>query len=133
MKRNETELKKNMRVKLRISSLAAGGEGVAKDLGVPVFVSRVAPGDLVTAELFDVRKNFARGKVVQIDEPSDQRSEPPCKIFKVCGGCQWQHIDYRHQLSAKQDIVKQAIKHIGKLDPEVVLPVMGGQHFFAGK
>lgn len=128
MKRNETELKKNMRVKLRISSLAAGGEGVAKDLGVPVFVSRVAPGDLVTAELFDVRKNFARAKVVQIDEPSDQRSEPPCKIFKVCGGCQWQHIDYRHQLSAKQDIVKQAIKHIGKLDPEVVLPVMGADN-----
>lgn len=125
-----TGLKKNMRVKLRISSLAAGGEGVSKDLGVPVFVSRVAPGDLITAELFDVRKNFARGRVVQIEEASDQRSEPPCKVFKVCGGCQWQHIDYQHQLAAKQDIVKQAIKHIGKLDPEVVQPVIAAAEPF---
>lgn len=130
MKRDEPELKKNMRVTLRISSLAAGGEGVAKDFGVPVFISRVAPGDVVTAELFDVRKNFARARVVSIDEPSAQRIDPPCKIFKVCGGCQWQHIDYEHQLVAKQDIVKQAIKHIGKLNADVVQPVIGAANPF---
>lgn len=121
-------LRKNMRVQLRVASMAPGGEGVSKDLGVPIFINRVAPGDLVTAELFDVRKNFARAKVVNIDRPSPQRREPPCKIFKVCGGCQWQHIGYEHQLADKQDIVKQAIKHIGKLDPDVVLPTIGADN-----
>lgn len=121
-------LRKNMRVQLKIDSLAAGGEGVAKDRGMPVFVSRVAPGDVVTAEIFDVRKNFARGKVVSLEVPSPQRTEPPCKIFKVCGGCQWQHIDYESQLRAKQDIVKQAITHIARLKSDIVLPTLGAEN-----
>src|SRR6202035_2178384 len=98
------------------------GEGVSKDLGPPVFVSRTAPGDRVTVELFDVRKNFAKAKVIEILSPSKQRAEPPCPLFKVCGGCQWQHISYAHQLEAKTDIVVQAVKHIGKLPPDLVLP-----------
>lgn len=127
-KRQQTQLRKQQRVQLRIESLAPGGEGISKDLGIPIFLSRVAPGDKVTAELFDVRKNFARAKVVTVDEPSDHRVEPPCKIFKVCGGCQWQHIGYEHQLEAKQDIVRQAMKHMAKLNPDLVKPTMGAEN-----
>jgi 23S rRNA (uracil1939-C5)-methyltransferase len=118
-------LKKGEIHKLRIASLAPGGEGVSRDLGIPVFVNRVAPGDLAEVKLFDVRKDFARGEVVSLIEPSAVRTEPPCKIFKVCGGCQWQHVDYAGQLDAKADIVRQAVKHIGKLSPDLVLPTIG--------
>lgn len=120
-------LSKGQRHKVTIESLAPGGEGVVKDLGPPVFVNRVAPGDYVEIELFDVRKDFAKAKVTQIIKPSEHRSEPPCPVFKVCGGCQWQHMNYDYQLVAKEDIVRQAIKHIGKLDPQIVKTIIGGQ------
>ena len=121
------ELFRGQTVKLSIQSLAPGGDGVGRVDGIPVFVSRVAPGDVVDVQLFDVRKNFARGAVEKIVEASHQRQEPPCKLFKVCGGCQWQHITYEHQLEAKEDIVRQAIKHIGGLDPNLVQSAIGAE------
>lgn len=108
-----------------ITSLAPGGEGVSKDLGIALFVDRTAPGDKVEVEIFDVRKGFAKAALKRIVEPSPQRAKPPCSLFNVCGGCQWQHIDYAHQLSAKTDLVKQTIRHIGGLDPAIVLPTIG--------
>lgn len=117
----EHKLKKGDKLIVNIESLAPGGEGVAKPGGIPVFVSRVAPGDKVEVELFDVRKNFAFGKCVRILQASQARVEPPCKVFKVCGGCHWQHIAYEQQVQIKTDLVRQALKHIGGLDPDLVL------------
>lgn len=118
-------LSKGQRHTVTIESLAPGGEGVAKSLGPPVFVNRVAPGDVVEIELYDVRKDFAKAKVSRLITPSKHRAEPPCPVFKVCGGCQWQHLSYEYQLTAKEDIVKQALKHIGKLDSELVKTIIG--------
>jgi len=113
---NDPGLHKGQKIKVSIESLAAGGEGVSRQTGIPTFVERVAPGDVVEIELFDVRKNFARGKLKNILQPSPHRAQPPCPLFKVCGGCQWQHLSYQYQLDAKQDIVRQSLKHIGKFD-----------------
>ncbi|MBY0359273.1 MAG: 23S rRNA (uracil(1939)-C(5))-methyltransferase RlmD [Candidatus Obscuribacterales bacterium] len=115
---------KNQKLRVSIESIAPGGQGFTKDPGLPVFVNRGVPGDLLEVELYDLRKDFAHARIVEVIEPSVKRTEPPCKLFKVCGGCQWQHIAYEHQLELKTDIVKQAIKHIGKLDPSIVLPTI---------
>jgi 23S rRNA (uracil1939-C5)-methyltransferase len=120
-------LSKGQRHKVTIESLAPGGEGVAKSLGPPIFINRVVPGDVVEIELFDVRKDFAKAKVTSIISPSEHRTEPPCPLFKVCGGCQWQHMTYEYQLVAKEDIVKQALKHIGKLDTNIVKTIIGAE------
>jgi 23S rRNA (uracil1939-C5)-methyltransferase len=118
-------LERGQHVTLRFLSLTPTGAGISKDYGRPVFVDRVAPGDLAEVEIFDVRKDFARGKVVRLLEPSPVRDKPPCPIFTVCGGCQWQHMTYEAQVDAKTDIVKQAIEHIGHLEPSLVLPTIG--------
>jgi 23S rRNA (uracil1939-C5)-methyltransferase len=39
-----------------------------------------------------------------------------------------QHISYEHQLSAKQKIVQQAIKHIGGLSEDLVAPPIGARN-----
>jgi 23S rRNA (uracil1939-C5)-methyltransferase len=118
------ELQRGQFVTARIASIGAGGEGVTRDFGVPIFVHRAAPGDLAEIELFDVRKDFARGRVLRVIESSEQRAEAVCKLFNVCGGCQLQHLDYEWQLRAKEDIVRQAVKRIGGLDPELVKPAI---------
>ncbi|MBA3992452.1 MAG: 23S rRNA (uracil(1939)-C(5))-methyltransferase RlmD [Cyanobacteria bacterium DS2.3.42] len=114
-------------VELTITSMAPGGEAFGKADELPVFISRGAPGDVCEVELYDVRKKFAKGKIQRLITPSSQRAEPPCKLFKVCGGCQWQHISYEGQLEHKTSIVKQAITHIGGLDQSVVDPCVGAE------
>jgi 23S rRNA (uracil1939-C5)-methyltransferase len=119
--------KKGEKLTAEVASLAAGGEGVTRQFGPPVFISRVAPKDVAEVELFDVRKDFARGQVVDLLEPSPQRGLPPCKVFKVCGGCQWQHLQYQYQLEAKTDLLRQALKFGGGLSPDLVRPAIGAQ------
>lgn len=124
----ERKLARGERVEIKIEALTPTGAGISKDLGIPLFIERVAPGDVVDAEIFDIRKDFARARVVQIVKPGPGRQEPPCPIFKVCGGCQWQHLTYESQLEAKTDIVVQAIEHIGKLERALVRPTVGAPH-----
>ncbi|HNB21809.1 MAG TPA: 23S rRNA (uracil(1939)-C(5))-methyltransferase RlmD [Candidatus Melainabacteria bacterium] len=120
-------VRKGTLVELTITSMAPGGEAFGKADQLPVFISRGAPGDLAEVELYDVRKKFAKGKIERLIKPSADRVEPPCKLFKVCGGCQWQHISYEKQAEHKTSIVKQAISHIGGLDESIVQPCIGAE------
>lgn len=115
-------------VEMTITSMAPGGEAFGKADDLPVFIERGAPGDVVEVELFDVRKKFAKGKIARFIKPSPDRQEPPCKLFKVCGGCQWQHLEYSKQLAHKTSIVKQAMQHIGGLDSSIVKDCMGAEN-----
>lgn len=119
-----TPLRKGEIKDVKIESLAIGGDGVSKDFPIPIFISRVAPGDRVEVEIFDVRKTFARGRVVRVLTHGPHRVDPPCPMFKVCGGCQLQHISYDNQLELKHNFVEQAFKHIGGLETEKILPVL---------
>ncbi len=123
-----TLMRKGDRKVVSIESIAVGGEGVSKDLEIPLFINRVAPGDSVEVEVFDVRKTFGRARLEQVIKPSPQRTEPPCPVFKVCGGCQLQHIAYPYQLKAKKEIVEQALKHLGGLHPDCVAEPIGARH-----
>lgn len=124
---HEHAVRKGMLVELTITSMAPGGEAFGKADQLPVFISRGAPGDVAEVELYDVRKKFAKGKIERLISPSPDRAEPPCKLFKVCGGCQWQHISYDKQTEHKTSLVKQAISHIGGLPPSIVQPCIGAE------
>lgn len=105
--------KRRRRLKLTIDSLAAGGDGVGRDEeGRVTFVPQTAPGDVVLVELLQDRKQFARGKVVELLEPSTHRQEPRCKLFSAgqCGGCQWQQVDRATQRAAKEEIVDNGLR-----------------------
>jgi len=108
-----------------IDSIAAGGDGVARADGVVVFVPRSAPGDRARVRL-DVRKRFAHGEIDELLEPSPARVDPLCYHYRVdrCGGCQLQHIGYESQLSAKQGIIRDALRRIGKreVEPPPIVP-----------
>jgi len=103
--------------RLRVDTIAAGGDGVGRSDGLAVFVPRTAPGDVVDVAL-DVRGRYARGSVVRLVEPSDLRVTPPCVHYTRdrCGGCQLQHLAYEAQLAAKRAIVREAVRRIGRRD-----------------
>lgn len=111
-------------VSLTIDTIAAGGDGVARNEGLVVFVPRTAPGDVITASVSG-KGHFARGALRTILRPSPARIDPPCPHYtrERCGGCQIQHMEYAAQLNAKQRIISDALQRIGKREivpPEVV-------------
>lgn len=109
-----------MTATLRIASVAAGGDGVARTDGLAVFVPRTAPGDLVEVEL-ESHGRFARGSVVVWHERSADRVDPPCVHYERdrCGGCQLQHLDEQAQRGLKVTIVRDALQRIGKVTAPV--------------
>lgn len=107
-----------------ITSIAAGGDGVARADGLVVFVPRGAPGDVAEID-FEVHGRLARGRLLRLERPSPERVEPPCRHYVAdsCGGCQLQHLAYGAQLSAKSRMVADAMSRIGRREveaPEVV-------------
>ena len=101
-------------IDVRIDSIAAGGDGVARHENIVVFVPRSAPGDLVRVEALQDGR-LMRGTILEVLEPSRDRVDPPCAHYTQdkCGGCQVQHIDYEGQLSAKSRIIADALSRIG--------------------
>lgn len=113
------------RLEVFIESVAFGGSGIARAGKLVIFVPFAIDGETVEIEISAVRRSYATGRVCRILNPSPLRSAPLCSAYERCGGCQYQHIAYAHQLEIKKRQVEEAFKRIGKVvDPPVraVLP-----------
>jgi 23S rRNA (uracil1939-C5)-methyltransferase len=106
-----------MLVRVEITGIAAGGDGVGRADGMVVFVPRTAPGDVARVRVRPSRR-FARGSLESLEVASPARLEPPCAhyIADRCGGCQLQHLAYEAQLAAKSQIIGDALRRIGRRD-----------------
>lgn len=102
-------------IETRIHTVAFGGDGIGRIHNMVIFVPFTVDGDLVEVEITGVKKKYLRGKIKKILVPSPQRVEPRCPYFSECGGCQYQHILYEHQLEIKQRQVVESFERIGKL------------------
>lgn len=93
-----------------------GGETLARlPDGRVVFIPYVLPGEEVRIHLTEDKERYARGKALEILEPSQDRIEPRCPHFGECGGCHYQHIPYPQQLQVKKDILRDQWERIGEL------------------
>lgn len=74
------------RLRLEITDLAFGGEGVGRVGEFVVFIPFTAPGDVVEAKLTEVKKSFGRAELVKVLTASTERVTPKCTYFGECGG-----------------------------------------------
>ena len=112
---------------IEITDVAAEGKALAKVNEMVVFVPWVAPGDVVDIQLTRKKNSYAEGRAIKYHKYSDERIEPFCEHFTVCGGCKWQHIPYEAQLRYKQKQVVDNLTRIGKIDIEELLPIAGSE------
>ena len=112
-------MKLNETINIRIDDLAMGGDGVGRSGGLAIFVPDSVPGDELKVKLIELKKNFARAKIIDIVKPSPDRVTPKCPLSKDCGGCQWQSISYPVQLKYKTKIVQETLDRLGKLKVKV--------------
>ena len=109
---------------MTISDIAFGGEGVARIEDFVVFVPFVALNEIVEAEVTEVKKSFARARLIRVVQPSPERVPPPCPYFGECGGCQYQHLVYQEQLRIKHKQVCDLFQRIGGLQAELLAPTL---------
>ncbi len=99
---------------VRIEKAIYGGNGLGRDAdGRAVFVPYVLPGELVEIAPAESHDGIQRVRVTRLDEPSAQRTEPTCRHFGKCGGCQYQHASYELQLAMKADILSETLERAG--------------------
>ena len=114
-------------MELTIDKLTYGGDGLARPADGPVcFVPYTAPGDRIEAEIVESNRSFNRGRLVRILEASPRRTTPVCPYFGRCGGCQWQHLDYEEQLSAKSSVLVEQAARL-KVQKPVFEPPLSAQ------
>ncbi|ODS51088.1 MAG: hypothetical protein ABS42_00225 [Bdellovibrio sp. SCN 50-8] len=109
-------------IEVRIETLIFGGSGLARtDKGV-VFVDFALVGELLRVEITEQKKDYRRGRILEILEASSLRLAAPCPVFGKCGGCDWQHLPYSEQLSTKQRLVDELCSR-KKLEIGSFLPI----------
>ena len=100
-----------------IERLVFRGDGMGRlPDGRVIFVPYTAPGDEVEVRLEEARADFVRGHVIRTLTHSPARTDPPCRHFGTCGGCQWQHLAHNAQAVWKRRILEELLTRVGKLD-----------------
>lgn len=103
------------RITLEVTSMAHGGEAVARIDGRVVFVRDALPGENVLAEVTaaPAHGRFLRARAIEILVPSSERVSPPCAYAGRCGGCDWQHVALPEQRRLKATVVAEQLTRIG--------------------
>ena len=95
-----------------IESLTNLGLGVGRDRGWVIQVPYVLPGEKVRARIYRNHKNYSSADCMSVLLPSPHRVTPECSLFGECGGCQYQHLDYKSQLDWKRTQVEDSFARI---------------------
>ncbi len=114
--------------RVEITGVAAEGKALARVNDLVVFVPFVVPGDVVDLQVRRKKHSYAEAEAVNFHTYSQERTEPFCKHYGVCGGCKWQCLAYEHQLKYKQQQVVDALTRIGKVELPEVMPILGSEN-----
>jgi 23S rRNA (uracil1939-C5)-methyltransferase len=112
------------KVPLVIERLSSGGAGVGRYERFVIFVPFSAPADRLVVQITEIKKNFAIGQILTVETPGPDRITPECPVFGRCGGCSWQHIEYREQLRQKQMLVEHILQRSPLLRDAVIEPIV---------
>jgi tRNA/tmRNA/rRNA uracil-C5-methylase (TrmA/RlmC/RlmD family) len=117
-------VKKGDIIELPIHTVAFGGDGIGRMDNLVVFVPFAVGGDLVEVKVTEIRKRFLKGSIHTILRGAPERAIPQCRYYYRCGGCQYQHITYEHELALKKAQVYDSFERIGKIPEPPVEPVL---------
>lgn len=106
-------LEKNQIYEAEIVDYTAEGQGVARVEGCAVFVPNAIVGERCRIRIEKAGKTWAAGKITELLEKSPHRINRACPVAKLCGGCDFHHMDYEEETRLKADRVKQALNRIG--------------------
>lgn len=125
--RVEDQMEKNQEFTVVIEDMSEDGSGVGKTDGFTWFIKDAIIGDTVRAKAMKLKKSYGYARLMEVLEPSPDRTEPACPVARQCGGCQLQAMTYEKQLEFKERKVKNNLMRIGHFEEDQIpmLPIMG--------
>ena len=96
-----------------ITDYTAEGQGVAHIEGCAVFIPNAVAGETVRVRIEKAQKTWAAGKIVEILEKSPHRVNRECPVAKLCGGCDFWHMDYEEESRLKAERVRSCLNRMG--------------------
>ena len=98
---------------LRIEKMVQGGEGMARlEDGRVCFVAGALPGELCKVRLTFQKKDFTKGRVVEVLEASPDRVKPLCPLYGKCGGCSLQHLTSEKQAEYLEKVERENFRRL---------------------
>ncbi|MGC8771649.1 MAG: class I SAM-dependent RNA methyltransferase [Brevinematia bacterium] len=101
---------------LNIEKYANEGCSIAYDDNKVVFVRYALPNEKIKANIYRQTSGYSVAEPIEIIEPSKDRIKPLCPYFGLCGGCDYQMLDYKKQLEIKANLVIETMRKIGKIE-----------------
>ncbi len=105
-------LEKNQIYETVITDYTTEGQGIAHIDGVTVFIPNAIAGERVRIRIETVRKTWAAGKITEILEKSAHRVNRECEVAKLCGGCDFWHMDYEEETRLKAERVRTCLNRM---------------------
>ncbi len=96
-----------------ITDYTAAGQGIAHIEGCAVFIPNAIAGERVRVRIEKAAKTWAAGKMVEILEKSPHRVNRACPVAKLCGGCDFWHMDYKAESRLKAERVRTCLNRLG--------------------
>jgi len=106
-------LTKNQIYEAVVTDYTSEGQGVAHIDGCAVFIPNAIAGEVYRVRIEVAKKNWAAGKIVEIIEKSPHRVNRECPVAKLCGGCDFWHMDYDEESRLKAERVKNCLNRLG--------------------
>ncbi|MBQ4641434.1 MAG: 23S rRNA (uracil(1939)-C(5))-methyltransferase RlmD [Oscillospiraceae bacterium] len=116
-------LEKNKQYEAVVTDYTAEGQGVAHVEGCAVFLPNAIAGEKYIIRIEKAQKTWAAGKIVEVLERSCHRVNRECPVAKLCGGCDFWHMDYEEETRLKAERVRQTLNRIGGQQLET-LPIL---------
>ena len=105
-------LEKNQIYETVITDYTTEGQGIAHIDGITVFIPNAIAGERVRIRIETVRKTWAAGKITEILEKSPYRVNRECEVAKLCGGCDFWHMDYAEETRLKAERVRTCLNRM---------------------
>jgi len=88
------------------------GEGLARIDNIVTFIPYGLKDEVINVEITQQLKKYNIGKIINIVKESKERTNPECKYYYECGGCNLMHQEYIYQLEYKKRNVANNIRKI---------------------
>ena len=113
-------LEKNGVYEAVVTDYTAEGQGVAHVEGCAVFLPNAIAGERYKIRIEKAQKTWAAGKIVEVLERSPHRVNRECPVAKLCGGCDFWHMDYEEETRLKAERGRPTLNRIGGENLEAV-------------
>ena len=102
-------------MRARIEKVVHGGYGLVRADPGTILVPFGVPGDTVDIE-FGRDDGVSLGWIKEVCAPSPHRRSPLCPVFGICGGCDFDNMEYSFELEVKKDILIEDLSRIGGME-----------------